>query len=326
MSLRCEPLAPPDIPQACELFANVFGHPTQAEHWQWKYHHGPRLASFNLVARNPQGRLVGHVGASVFPGHHQGRDLPMAQVSDVMVQADARSAFGQEQGVYPQLMKALQQAMHARFPQLFTYGFVGIRPYKLGHRMGLYRERQACRTGHMTHTEGGGPQLRNGYRQARPVSWQQALDSGLFDTTSAQARQARGRPMVERSSAYMRWRYQQHPVHTYQLWVISQWWRDTGWLITRQMPGGEHMLIDQWPTPGDNGSDARAHQHMQAVLRQLQATHDQTTQGQATLASWHLDTPQARQTEPVIGIEIRIHQWQDDIRSPLFSPGDTDVY
>lgn len=321
MKLCCEPLAQADIPQACELFANVFGHSTQPEHWHWKYNQGPRLASFNLIARNPQGQIVGHVGASVFEGHTQGQTLPMAQVSDVMVQASSRSAYGQGQGIYPQLMKRLQQDMHARFPRLYTYGFVGIRPYKLGERMGLYRTRQHCRTGQMTQSTKG-PSLSNGYCQVRPASWTQALESNLFDRTSEQARHQLDRPMLERSSAFMRWRYQQHPVHSYQLWIVRQWWQDIGWMVTRCMPSGEHMLIDQWPLPPGLVAEGRNQVHLSALLRQIIT---QTSQS-AVLASWSLETPQSRQAEPIIGIEIRINQWQDQVLSPIFTPGDTDVF
>lgn len=321
MNLRFEALAPEDVPQACELFANVFGHTTQPEHWHWKYQQGPRLGSFNLIARQPDGQIVGHVGANVFAGHTQGQTLPMAQVSDVMVQSSARSAYGQGQGIYPQLMQRLQQAMHAKFPNLYTYGFVGIRPYKLGERMGLYRTRQQCRTGHMSEPVPMA-HLGNGWCRARPVSWSLALDSALFDKTSAQARSQQSRPMLERSSAYMRWRYHQHPVYSYQLWIVRQWWQDIGWIVTRQMPSGQHMLIDQWPVPTSSAADPRALSHMAAVMRQL-PSHDGSP---PVLASWSLDTPEARQTEAVIGIEIRTHEWQDHILSPIFTPGDTDVY
>jgi len=321
MSVHCESLDAKDIPQACELFASVFGHTTQPEHWHWKYQQGPRLAAYNLIARNLDGQIAGHVGASVFSGHFQGQTLPMAQVSDVMVEAGARSAYGQGQGIYPQLMKSLQQEMYARFPRLYTYGFVGIRPYKLGERMGLYRSRQQCRTGQMNEPTLLAS-LRHGFCQVRPLSWAQALDSDLFDKTAAQARRQLDRPMLERSRAYMRWRYAQHPMHTYQLWAVRQWWQDTGWLVTRHMPNGEHMLIDQWPVPPGSAADRRAQSHMNALLRQLKTDSDLTPK----LASWSLDTPQARLTEPVIGIEIRIHEWQDHIASPIFTPGDTDVY
>lgn len=321
MSVRCESLNARDIPQACELFASVFGHTTQTAHWRWKYQEGPRLAAFNLIARNPQGQIVGHVGAGVFPGHAQGQSLPMAQVSDVMVLAGARSAYGQGQGIYPQLMNSLQKEMHARFPLLYTYGFVGIRPYKLGERMGLYRSRQQCRTGQMTEPAQAAS-LRHALCHVRPLSWAQALDSDLFEKTTAQARSQIGRPMLERSRAYMRWRYAQHPLHTYQLWAVRQWWQDAGWLVTRHMPNGEHMLIDQWPVPPESAADGRARSHMSALLRQLKTDSDQAP----VLASWSIDTPQARLTEPVIGIEIRIHEWKDHIVSPIFTPGDTDVY
>lgn len=319
MSLRCEPLAPQDIPSACDLFDKVFGHKIKADHWHWKYHEGPRLASYNLIARNPQGHIVGHVGASVFPGFSNGQSLPMAQVSDVMVHANARSAYGHDQGLYPLLMRTLQQEINNRFPELFAYGFVGIRPYKLGHRMGLYRKFQECRTGRMS-SPVGASELRNGFIKAYPVSWQQGLDSGLFEKSTALAKRQSDSTMVERSSAYMRWRYQQHPVNDYQLWVVRQWWRDAGWLVTRQLSTGQHMLIDQWPMPVGMNKPLGQIQ-LDAVMRELTKQNPQ-----ALLDSWCFDTPQARQTEPVIATEFRIQSFREHFRTPIFTPGDTDVY
>lgn len=321
MSWHFESLADYDIAQTCDLFATVFGHPITPEHWRWKYQQGPRLGAFNFIARDQSGHIVGHVGASVFPGLLLGQVLPMAQVSDVMVHPDVRSAFGQDQGVYPQLMKRLQQALHTQFPVLYTYGFVGIRPYRLGERMGLYRSRQFCRTGLMTPPPKPALVFR-AHCQARAVDWPVAFSDGLFDATLLQARRHSRRPLIERSAAYMRWRYAEHPVHQYQLWAVRTWWQDAGWMVTRHMPSGQHMLIDQWPAPDAEATDPQAQRHMNAVLRQLAAQSGPAP----VLASWRIDTEAARQSEPVIGIEIRTHDWQDQIASPIFTPGDTDVY
>ena len=293
----------------------------QAEHWHWKYHQGPRLGTFNLIARAYDGRILGHVGASVFLGQVDGQALPMAQVTDVMVHPEARSAYGHEQGIYPQLMKRLQRELSDSFPGVFAYGFVGIRPYKLGERLGLYQSRQACRTGQIA-LPSHAANLFNAYLHAYPQTWRQALDRGLFDKTSRECKRHHLRPRLERNTDYMQWRYANHPQHIYQLWEVRQWGQEQGWVITRQLGPKEHMVVDQWPEPEEQAADAMTLRHMAAVLGQIHQDSDSTS----VLSSWHLDTPKARQTEPIIATEMRVDAWRTNLKSPIFNPGDTDVF
>ena len=107
MSVYIGPLQSQEISALCALFQRVFSVSLTPEVRQWKYEKGPRLGSVSLVARNGDGALVGHAGALIFPGTHQGRTLPMAQVCDVMVEAEARGGLDAG-GTYGRLMQALQ--------------------------------------------------------------------------------------------------------------------------------------------------------------------------------------------------------------------------
>jgi hypothetical protein len=320
MSLHCEHLSDAEIPQACDLFARVFGHSTQPDHWVWKYQHGPRLAGLNLVIRNASGQLVGHVGASVFAGQMQGRTVPMAQLSDVMVDPAARGSFD-TQGVYAQLMRGMQQALYTQFPGVFAYGFVGIRPYRLGARMGLYKSQHECRAGLMPAEQAQG--WRDWLCTAHALSWEEATTQNLFERIWRKTAPNIARPTLQRSNAYMQWRYAKHPQHSYQLWAIRTWGRTTGWVVTRCMPSGQHTLIDLLPTQPGAIASAHTRASLSAVARALQA---QQPKSPITLSAWNIETPESRSLEPVIGVEFRVGDWHALAQPPVFVPGDTDVF
>jgi hypothetical protein len=323
--LQGEPLNNAEIPQVCDLFAKVFGHSTAPEHWIWKYQQGPRLAGLNLVIRNPEGQLVGHVGASVFAGQTSGRSLPMAQLSDVMVDPSARGSFD-SQGVYAQLMRSMQQALLTQFPGVFAYGFVGIRPYRLGSRMGLYKSQHECRGGLMPARQ------RTGWRDwlctAHATDWSEAFERQLFERIWRSSASSIARPTLVRSSAYMRWRYAQNPQHTYQLWVIRSWGRTQGWVVTRCMPSGQHTVIDLLPAQPGAIAQSITMAAMSAVGRALQERQPQDVQEQSTLtlSAWNIQTPESQLLEPVIGVEFRVGEWHNLPQTPVFVPGDTDVF
>ena len=325
MKLHCEPLNNADIPQACDLFAKVFGHSTTHEQWLWKYQQGPRLAGLNLVIRNPEGQLVGHVGASVFAGQTAGRTLPMAQLSDVMVDPSARGSFD-SQGAYAQLMRGMQQALQTQFSDVFAYGFVGIRPYRLGSRMGLYKSQHECRAGLMPAGQPTG--WRDGFCTAHATDWSEAFESKLFERVWQSSASKITRPTLVRSSDYMRWRYAQHPQHSYQLWVIRSWWRTQGWVVTRCMPSGQHTVIDLLPAQPGAIAQNSTMAAMSAVGRALQERHAKDAQAQSplTLSAWNIQTSESKRIEPVIGVEFRVGEWNGLPQAPVFVPGDTDVF
>lgn len=320
MSLHCENLLDVDIPQACDLFAKVFGHSILPAHWAWKYQQGPRLAGLNLIIRSPEGQLLGHAGASVFAGQSQGRSLPMAQLSDVMVDPAARGSLD-SQGVYAQLMRGMQQTLQTQFPGVFAYGFVGIRPFRLGARMGLYKSQHACRAGLMPIGQPRG--WRDWLCTAQAMDWQEAFERKVFERLWCQASPRLDRPQLVRSSNYMRWRYAQHPQHNYQLWVIRSMARTNGWLVTRCMPSGQQTVIDQLSLQAGAGAQAGTLTAISAVGRALQCRQPESP---LKLNSWSIETPESQQLEPVIGVEFRVGEWHTLPHNPVFVPGDTDVF
>jgi hypothetical protein len=320
MSLQCKNLSESEIPQACLLFSKVFGHPIHPEYWAWKYQHGPRLAGLNLVVRNDAGQLVGHVGASVFAGQMQGQTLPMAQLSDVMVEPTARGTFD-SQGVYAQLMRNMQHVLQTQFPGVFAYGFVGIRPYRLGSRMGLYKSQQECRAGIIPAWKARG--WRDWLCSVHQVEWQDAIDQNLFERIWQNTAPRIFRPTLQRSSAYMQWRYADHPQHTYQLWVVRALGRNLGWVVTRCLSSGQHMVIDLLPAQPGSVVQPDTLTTLSAVGQAIQAQQPKNPQ---TLRAWNIQTPESQKLEPVIGVEFCVGAWHHLPQAPVFVPGDTDVF
>ena len=325
MTVTIGPLQPPEVPALCELFQRVFSVTLTPEVRHWKYEQGPRLGSVSLVARDATGALLGHVGALVFPGVCQGRPLPMAQVCDVMVAPSARGGVDAG-GVYGRLMAALQAELAQAYPGVFAYGFAGIRPYKLGARMGLYRAVQPCRMGFYSAqglpAQPGEPgkaaaataPSRQARRQwpapwamaARPLTWDAPALGRLWQLLGPRS----AGPLVQRTPAYLQRRYAGHPQHRYQAWALRRWGLTQGWVVTRSLPDGSLCIVDSLLP---NAVTAR---NLAALLARTEAS----------MGSWDIETEASARLEPIMGCEVRVDRWHSDRVNPHFQPGDTDVF
>ena len=317
MSFTISELSPADIPQACELFLRVFGHPINPAQWLWKYTAGPRLGSLNWIARDQSGHLVGHAGATVFAGTAHGAAISMAQVCDVMVDKGARGGLNAST-VYPQLMRVLQASIADRFSQPYAYGFSGLRPYKLGHRLGLYQERQHCRPGYFV------PMKAVNWRASLWAIRQSAWPQPTLDALWARHLPTQTSPIVQRTGAYLDWRYRDHPSHNYQLWVLSKLGFDQGWLVTREMPNGHTCIVDALLPLGVNVQGLV--QKLHTALNPSTHLNPKKTVPPQPLYAWFLPNQNTPPPEPIIASEVMLGTWQTQHANPFFQPGDTDVF
>lgn len=299
------------IASVAALFGEVFGHPMSLSQWRWKYHEGPRLGHVNVAARTAEGHWVGHAGALVFPGAYRGRPMPIAQICDVMVDRSARGGLSRE-GVYPRLMVALRDALHDRFPGVYAFGFPGERPYRLGARVGAYRQLTRCRE---TTIPAGAPRdLRSAGWSARAFDWQ-SDDPMLLDRAWSTWAPAQPAPMVERSARWLAWRYRDHPVQRYRFWLLRRWGRQAGWVVTRPLSEETVCLVDALlPSLG----------HAAYACAAVRAAEARSAGRRIALQTW-LPLPGGVDT-PIVAIEFLVDRWRTDLPIPLFQPGDTDVY
>lgn len=307
MSSVISELEPGDIAQACQLFQEVFGSAISPAQWRWKYLQGPRLGNLNLVARAANGELLAHVGASAFPGVMRGGTLAMVQLGDFMVSSSARGGYSAST-VYPRLMKTLQQMLAARFAAPYAYGFAGVRQFKLGIRLGYYRVLQNYRPVYFK-SDGSGA----AFWRVREIDW----DSERLDTIWSRRVAEIASPRVARSGAYLSWRYRDHPVNRYRLWLLMHLSRERGWFITRTMPNGEICIIDALlPASSD---PAR-------LLATLVAALANSMPVLPPIYSWLSQTEANQSIEPVVGGEFKLARWHNEDPNPVFQPGDTDVF
>ena len=318
MSVHISELLPADIPLACELFERVFGHPITPDQWRWKYAAGPRLGSLNWVAHDARGAMVGHAGATVFDGIASGAPVSMAQVCDVMVDKTARGGFNAST-VYPQLIRVLQSALMDRFKHPYAYGFSGLRPYKLGHRLGFYQGRQQARLGYFEPLKTF--DWRASLWAVRPSDWPLAT----LDTLWARHVKTLSRPTVARTGAYLAWRYRDHPSHHYQFWLLSHLGRDQGWLITREMPNGHTCIIDAL-LPPNAAVQSLVQKLFTALNPHSPAAKPTASSVQRPLYAWFLENKDTPPPEPIIASEVLLGTWQTQHPAPQFQPGDTDVF
>lgn len=329
-----------DIPAVCQLFADVFGHPVSEAQWRWKYMQAPGSSHYHALAvHQSTGRLLGHMGVVIVPGVRGSQPIRMAHACDLMISPLARAGIGPD-SVYRHIMHLVRTAAHdpaispAGAPELFMYGFPGLRPGTLATRLGIQRRLQIC-------TQYTFPQpredLRGWWRRSNPwrlkaypqpateTAWdEKVLDSIWHNHAQELARQAisapaAARPSIVKNGAYLRWRYLQHPQQIaaglqeplYTLWLLRRPGQaPTGWVVTRLHP--QPTVVDSC-LPGN----------AETVFEALQALPQQP---QGAWISW-LPHPNAHAQEtPIWATAMQGAQFHEDWPGPAFQPGDTDVF
>ena len=296
--------------EARKLFSEVFGHCVSAEHWNWKYVQGPRLGSVNMVARTSAGELIGHAGSILFSGIYKNQPLIFAQVCDVMVSRHVRGGLD-HCGVYPRLMKALQETLHARFGTVFAYGFPGVRPFRLGERMGFYRQLYPVKSSRFTGFQKQGFAFQTGV--AVEIEW----NIERLDLIWKRIAGCQKSPMLERTGNYMLWRYHAHPERSYRLWIIKSWCKDAGWLVTATMPNGEIVIIDALLPPKITANLA---------CRMLWCAFNKAHEPVSVIVHWLDQSDPSACPNGIIACEILVDDWHTLFLPSGFQPGDTDVF
>lgn len=331
-----------DLPGICQLFETVFHQPMDPSYWRWKYAQAPAGESFNAVVEHiATGRLVGHMGVIVVPGMRAGAALRMGQVCDVMLHPDVRAGIGPS-SIYQRMNGALRQLAHApsqepRVP-LFMYGFPGLRPAKLGERIGVYRPLQICTEYHSATA----PQsawaafwrrhsplrLRAQALPASADAWSDALLDALWQRHCVRlAAQPEGdaAPRITKNGAYLRWRYLMHPhqfaageggAPRYTLWLLRRFGQSAfGWLVTREQP--QPVVVDSCLPPGPAW--------VTAALQELPPPGPAASGGPGWV-SWLPQSQATASQTPIHAVEVLGQPFHPHWPSPHFQPGDTDVF
>jgi hypothetical protein len=222
--------SPGDEKEITALFREVFGKEFTVRQWEWKYAVPGHGRIFSRVARDVGGRIIGHAGAVPLKGLMHGRPIPFFQIADVMVHKSARGNLGKK-GLFTVLMTNLLENLANEFPDLFSYGFAGPGPFRVGERAGVYgmidrapefsciaRKYVPC------------------FCRAREIGWSDDRVDRLWEKNSRNLALT-----LIRDREYFRWRYQENPYFRYRIIGIFFFKRMIGWSVIRD--DGEEVLV-----------------------------------------------------------------------------------
>jgi hypothetical protein len=327
------------------LFHTAFGLELSEQHWQWKYGGLPGSHRFHVLALLG-GQPIGHVGALVQPAWASGSPglAPaaawMAHLTDVMVHPAHRGGLGPD-GIYPTIMTTMATHLsrwqaQTRRP-LYAYGFPGLTPSRLGHRMGLYRPLFRVQEYALNTTAPGGWLWRLRHVPGGPLSegLRQELDD--LDRRAAPVPSVTGTadahipPRLRKDGAYVEWRYALHPARPYRMFLLrSPMGRLRGWCVLRIAPQPKFVDLctddpclrprlvaaaSSPPGSAQGGTDGQPYSpprpRSPAIPWRTWIAQDAAGPGEPSL---------------IVPVEFRVPGSTHDWPAPAFAPGDTDVF
>ncbi len=197
------------------LFEQAFGNPVPAARWNWKYGQADTWGA--VVLRD-------HTFAGFFGGMprtmvHAGRNLLAVQIGDVMVKPSERGVLARRGPLF-RAAAAYFSNMRTLYPAAqFAYGFPSQRHFDLGIKLGLYAPADAISQLSWTAL----PPARHWLTKTRSVhDVLGGPDSPkLLQLWSAMQRDWPTLTLPVRDPARWHYRYAGHPVHSYQLLMVS---------------------------------------------------------------------------------------------------------
>ena len=197
------------------LFEQAFNNPVPAARWNWKYQQAPTWGA--VVLRDHE--FAGFFGGMPRPMVHAGRSLLAVQIGDVMVKPSERGVLARRGPLF-RAAAAYFSNMRALYPTVqFAYGFPSQRHFDLGIKLGLYAPADvisqltwpalAPARHWLTKTRGIHDVLAGPDSHKLGQLWQ-AMQRDWPDLT-----------LPVRDPARWHYRYAGHPVHSYQLLMVS---------------------------------------------------------------------------------------------------------
>jgi hypothetical protein len=195
-----------DEKQIASLFHEVFGKEMTIEQWQWKYLVPGKGKIYSKVAEAGSHGIIGHAGAIPLRGVFENTPIQVFQIVDVMVHPKERGFLGRK-NIFDYLIKILFEEIKKEFPDVFCYGFPGIRPFLLGKRIKVYDQIELA-------SENAKPlhrSLLNPYK-VQLIAW----DDDRLDSLWTMFSKYFSLSLI-RDNHYLCWRYATNPLFSYQL-------------------------------------------------------------------------------------------------------------
>ena len=211
-----------DEKQIVRLFQEVFGKEISIEQWRWKYFVPGNGKIYSKVAEAGFHGIVGHAGAIPLKGVFKNTPIQFFQIVDVMVHPEKRGFLGRK-NIFDNMMKILFEEIRKEFPDVFCYGFPGIRPFMLGKRIKVYDQIElASEITKRLHRS-----LLSLYK-VQLIAWDDDRLESLWTKFS------KFFPLsLIKDNRYLNWRYATNPFFSYQLFGIFMLGKLKGWVVTK---------------------------------------------------------------------------------------------
>ncbi|WP_161493308.1 GNAT family N-acetyltransferase [Zoogloea sp. LCSB751] len=237
-TLQVRQATPADMPQIQALFQEVFKLPISPAMLHWKYAEG-RGQSWG--AWEADGPLLVHCGVFFRRILAGGRPARAAQLGDLMASARKPSGLARQQSPFAGVIHTLLAAQAGPDnPDAICFGFPSERAMRLGERLGVFTQIDSVFKLSFTPHPAG-------WRADRcTASSLDAADATTIDRLwAAMAANLPDELVGIRDAAYLRWRYLEHPLNRYQLFIVRSRWlgRPLGAFVVRG-DGAERELMD----------------------------------------------------------------------------------
>lgn len=227
------------------LFITAFGHSMQPNLWTWKYAEACRQGIMAHIA----GRAVAYYGGMPRPFWLHGEELAAVQICDVMVAPEVRGILTRRGAFALTAETFLRAQTGPGKPYRLAFGFPTGRAARLGERLGMYArgdtflEASWWTTDQITHLPF--------WLKVEPLHQD---NLAVLDKLWQRMRQSMADYVLPRKDAdFFRWRYLEHPLNTYHIYLISQRWlgRGVGAVVLRDHGIGRGLeLMDFVGRPG----------------------------------------------------------------------------
>jgi hypothetical protein len=226
------------------LFAEVFGHPMSAAHWQWKYGDGRGLGIgvWRCGDAAPD-RLVAHYGGTSRSIRYAGQPSRAFQACDLMVAVSDRGALTRKGPVFLAGSTYLEHELGYGAPHLLGIGFPNERAYRLPEKLGLYADVLA----RIQEVSWPARLARSWRATVREIDLADPAAAALIDTAwTAMCRSLPQHIVGVRDAAYVRQRYQAHPEFAYRVFVVRRRLLGSvlGVLVLRRLDGEDGPVCE----------------------------------------------------------------------------------
>ncbi|SDO57688.1 GNAT family N-acetyltransferase [Halobacillus aidingensis] len=331
---------PGDENQIQELFKKTFRQDRSLQSWSWKFIDNPKQTEPFILLYDEGGKILGHISLWITEAYIDGKKSKIGLRADTMVDPEARG-----KGIYKKLNDSLLvEAEHAGIDYL--YGFPAPKAKELflrytgAHHMTdmprwMFIQQPFSLLSTKVSPIGIFKPFDKIYKKFRGPK---RIDNDYtfkkinkcdhsFDRLADQVRD-HSHVMVVRDSAYLNWRYHDHPENTYDMYGLYEGEELKGYVVTTKEEGKfTNGFIVDWLALHDDVWPLLLHQaflnlHDADIIQTWCLEHSPPVKALKKQGFVHKDSPM-----PLVGKEISAHTvGLENPEKWFITPGDVDSF